>query len=115
MIGGLNPKQMEKMMKQLGMKVEEIDAEVVIIRTKEKEIVIEKPSVQKVNMMGQDTFQIQGNVVERNLESFNEEDVKLVMEQAGVSEDLAREVLKETNGDIAEAILRLEEKKEKGD
>ena len=37
-----------------------------------------------------------------------EDDVKLVMQQAGVSdESLARSALEETNGDIAEAILKL--------
>ncbi len=108
MLGGLNQRQMEKMMKQLGMKTENIDAVEVIIRTKDKEIVVENPSVQKINAMGQQTIQIQGNIVERDIQNFSEEDIKLVAEQGKVSQERAREVLDETNGDIAEAILKLQ-------
>tara|TARA_Y100000034_G_C6801567_1_gene359568 strand:- start:102 stop:425 length:324 start_codon:yes stop_codon:yes gene_type:complete len=106
MIPGMNPKKMEKMMKQLGMKQEEIDANEVIIKCSDKEIVVRNPQVSKVNMMGQETLQISGDMEERELEVFNEEDVKTVSEQANVSEDEAKAALKET-GDIAEAILKL--------
>ncbi len=37
----------------------------------------------------------------------SEEDVKLVMEQAGVDEETARKALVEAEGDLAEAILKL--------
>ena len=106
MIPGMNPKKMEKMMKQLGMNQEEIDANEVIIKCSDKEIVVRNPQVSKVNMMGQETLQISGDMEERELEVFNEEDVKTVSEQANVSEDEAKAALKET-GDIAEAILKL--------
>ena len=52
MIPGINPKQMEKAMKQLGMKQEAIEAEEVVIRCNDKEIVIRNPDVSKINMMG---------------------------------------------------------------
>ncbi|HIP85309.1 MAG TPA: Nascent polypeptide-associated complex protein [Pyrodictium sp.] len=42
---------------------------------------------------------------------FTEEDVKLVAEQAGVSLEEARRALEETGGDIAAAIILLEERK----
>jgi len=104
----LNPKQMEKMAKQLGMKMEEIDAEQVVIKLKEGgEIVIDNPQVSRINVMGQDTFQITGDITEKD-EGEEDDDVEIVAEKAGVSHDEAKRVLDETN-DIAEAILRLKE------
>jgi len=105
----LNPKQMEKMAKQLGMKMENIDAEQVIIKLQSGgEIVIDNPQVSKINVMGQDTFQITGDVTEKEEEDSDEEDVEIVAEKADVSRDEAKRVLDETN-DIAEAILKLKE------
>ena len=106
----INPKQIERAMKRMGIQATPIDAEEVIIRTPTKEIVITEPQVSKVNVLGQETFQITGAVSERERDGFTEEDVRMVAEQAGVSEDKARETLKET-GDIAEAILKLKEGK----
>ncbi len=103
----MNPKQMEKMAKQLGMKMEEIEAEQVIIKKVDGEIIINNPHITKVNMMGQDTFQITGDIEEKEEDS-SDEDVEMVASKAGVSIDEARHVLRETN-DIAEAILRLKE------
>lgn len=103
----IDPKQMEKMMKQMGMQTEEIDALEVVIRTPEKEIIISEPSVSKIKMGGQETFQIAGNVSERAKESFSQEDVKTVSEQTGVSETEARKALEESGGDLAEAIMKL--------
>ena len=100
------------MMKQLGIQQVDIPAIEVIIRTENKEIIISNPSVAKVNMMGQDTFQIMGKVHEREKDtgvSISEEDVKTVMEQAGVSEKKAREALEAANGDLAEAIIKLQD------
>ncbi|MCK4335848.1 MAG: nascent polypeptide-associated complex protein, partial [Candidatus Aenigmarchaeota archaeon] len=61
----INPKQMERMMKQMGMQMSQIDAEEVIIKTPDKEIVISNPQVSKVKAMGQETFQITGEISER--------------------------------------------------
>ncbi|MEK6835199.1 MAG: nascent polypeptide-associated complex protein [Nanoarchaeota archaeon] len=98
----INPKQMEKMMQQLGMKQEEIDASEVIIKGK-KDYIIKNPNVVKVNMMGQETLQITG-VLE---ELINEDDIKTVMEQADCSKEKAINALRENNGDLAAAILSL--------
>ena len=105
----INPKMLERAMKQMGMKMEEIEAEEVIIKGQEKDIVITNPQVSKVNMAGQDTFQITGEISERPKEKFSQEDIKMIKDQAGVSEDQARQALEET-GDIAEAILKLKNK-----
>ncbi len=104
--GKINPRQMKKLMKQMGMQMEEIEAEEVIIRQKDGEIVISNPKVSVITAMGQKTYQIVGE------ESFRsripEEDVKLVAEQAGVSLEEARKALEESSGDLAEAIMKLQ-------
>ncbi|RLI88586.1 MAG: nascent polypeptide-associated complex protein [Archaeoglobales archaeon] len=105
-----NPAQLKKMMKQMGINMEEIAAEEVIIRTRSEELVFKNPSVTKIAARGVETFQIVGSyeVIERK-PPISEEDVKLIMEQAGVSEEVARKALEEANGDLAEALLKLQE------
>ena len=102
----INPKMLEKAMKQMGIKSEEIEAEEVIIKTADKEFVITNPQVTKVNMGGQESFQIIGSIEERPKEKFSEDDIKLIVEQTGCSEEEAEEALKET-GDIAASIIKL--------
>ena len=108
MIPGMNPRQMAQAMKRLGIQQTEIDATEVIIRTPEKDLVIRNPQVSKVNMMGQNTIQVVGDIeeVERKVE-INDDDIKTVMDQAGVSEEEARTAIEETDGDLAEAIMKL--------
>jgi nascent polypeptide-associated complex subunit alpha len=101
----LNQRQIEKAMKRMGIQAQEIDAEEVIIRTESKDIVITNPQVSRVNMMGQDTFQISGEVSESE-KGVSEEDVRMVASKTGASEEEAREALSDT-GDIAQAILKL--------
>lgn len=107
----LNPKQIEKAMKRMGIQSQEIQAEEVIIKTPEKDIVISNPHVSKVNMMGQETFQIIGEVSEREKDKITEQDIEMVMNQTGASREEALEALEATKGDLAESILRLKEKK----
>ena len=110
MIPGMNPRQMAQAMKRLGIQQTEIDATEVIIRTPEKDLVIRNPQVSKVNMMGQNTIQVVGDIeeVERKVE-INDDDIKTVMDQAGVSEEEARTAIEETDGDLAEAIMKLKQ------
>ena len=59
-------------------------------------------------MMGQETFQISGEIEERNLNTeISEEDIRTVMDQANVSMEKARAAIEEAHGDLAEAILNL--------
>jgi nascent polypeptide-associated complex subunit alpha len=95
---------MASMMKKMGIKTETIDAKEVIIKG-QKTIVIKNPQVTVVDMQGQKTYQIMGNAEEKKEE--NREDLELVMEQAGATEDEAREALDGAEGDIALAILKL--------
>jgi nascent polypeptide-associated complex subunit alpha len=111
MIPGMNPGQMRKMMQRMGIQQQEIDASEVIIKTADKNIIITNPSVTKVNMMGQETFQITGNVTESASEpELNEEDIITVIEQAGVDRERAIESLKENDYDLAKTIIRLTQK-----
>jgi len=105
MFGGMDKRQMEKMMKQMGIASEELEATEVVIRTKDKDILISSPQVTKIKMGGTATFQIAGEVTERPA-GFSEGDVNIIMDQAGVGEAEARAALK-TEGDIAAAIIKL--------
>jgi len=110
-MGGLNPKKMQSMMKQLGMSQDEIEAnKVTIEKTDGTKIIFENPSVTKMNIQGNDMFQITGDFSEETSEpeAFSEEDVKTVSEKTGASEDVAKKALEET-GDLADAILKLSE------
>ena len=102
----INPKQIEKAMKRMGMQAVPIEAEEVIIKTPDKDIVISNPQVTNINMMGQQTYQIVGEVEEKPHSRFTDEDVRMVMEKAGVDEEEAKKALEE-EGDIAAAILKL--------
>ena len=106
----MNPRKMQQMMRKMGISQQEIDATEVIIRTPEKELVISNPQVSKVNMMGQETFQVVGNIEERALSEepeISEEDIKTVMEQANVDEKKAKHTIEKHNGDLAAAIMEL--------
>jgi nascent polypeptide-associated complex subunit alpha len=110
MIPGMNPRDMAKAMKKLGIKQEELDAVEVIVRCTDKDIIVQNPQVSKVNMMGQETLQITGNIIEQEKSSepdIKDEDIQTVMDQTGKSHDEALEAIKEAKGDLAEAILNL--------
>ena len=112
MMPGMNPRKMQQMMKKMGIQQVDIPATEVIIKTADQEIIITNPNVAKVNAMGQETFQIVGEQVERALSTeaeINEDDIKTVMEQSNVDEDKAKDALEKSKGDIAEAIIGLQE------
>ncbi|MEA3414361.1 MAG: nascent polypeptide-associated complex protein [Nanoarchaeota archaeon] len=107
MFGGINPRQMQGMMKKMGMSQEEIDSNKVIIeKTDGSRLIIENPSVTKIKMQGQETFQIAGEILEENL--LSEEDIQTITEKTGCSKEEAKQTLEKT-GDLAEAILELSE------
>ncbi|HLC22396.1 MAG TPA: nascent polypeptide-associated complex protein [Candidatus Nanoarchaeia archaeon] len=102
----MDPRQVQQAMKKMGMKQESIPATEVIIKTTDKEFVIRHPQVAKVTMMGEESFQITGEVEEYT--PVKEDDIQTVMEQTGCSKDEARKSLKEADGDLAQAILELQ-------
>ncbi|MFN7991173.1 MAG: nascent polypeptide-associated complex protein [Candidatus Micrarchaeia archaeon] len=102
---------MQAMMRQMGIKSEEIEAlKVTIEASGGRTIIIEQPQVTKITMQGQSSFQIAGNV--RVEEKAAADDLKLIMEQTGCSEEQAKGALEKSGGDIAAAILSLTEEKE---
>ena len=103
---------MQKMMKQMGMKQEDLNALRVEITTPDKKLVFENPEVAKIDMMGQETYQITGSPTQEAIDStpdITDEDLETVIEQTGCSLAEAQETLKETKGDLAEAIMKLSE------
>ena len=101
----LNPNLMKNLMKQVRM--EEVPATEVVIKTTNGNLVITNPSVQRMKVQGKDLFQVSGEVVEQETMEVSEEDIKLVMEQTSASEEAVLEALGESDGDIAGAILLL--------
>lgn len=107
-LGGLDPRKMQSLMKQMGIKQEEIEASRVIIEKEDSRIVIEPANVQKIIMQGQESWQITGDAREETKqEEIKEEDIDMVAEKTGKSREEARKALDETEGDIAEAIVNL--------
>jgi nascent polypeptide-associated complex subunit alpha len=105
---GMSPKKLQQMMKQMGIDVEQLEnVERVIIQLSDKELVFEDAAVTVMKAQGTKTYQISGEPTERA--RISEDDVKLVTEQAGVNENEAREALMASEGDLAEAILKLKE------
>ena len=108
----------KRMMQKMGMKIDEIDGVTeVLIRTATREIIIKEPVVTSVVVQGQRMYQVTGGSAHERTPSAEEaqpevpeEDVNLVATQAGKTVDEAKAALKESGGDLAEAILRLKQK-----
>lgn len=119
MAGGMrmNDRQMKQAMKKMGIKQSSIDdVTEVIIRTKTNEIVIRGADVVCVEMGGSKSYQISGVETVRELGAtgedapvvtFASEDVDLVMSQTGCDREKAVEALTATDGQPAEAILKI--------
>jgi len=122
---GLSPKQISRMMKQMGIEQKDVsDVKEVIIRFADREWLIASPQVTIIKQPNGESFQVVGTKTERPLTAAGTasgaaevpqkrvieipiEDAVLVAGQAGVSVETAKEALKETDGDLAAAILRL--------
>jgi nascent polypeptide-associated complex subunit alpha len=104
-------RQARRMLERLGVNLEEIEGvEEVVIRTKDKDIIIRDAHVAQVKAKGVTMFQVSGEEieeVEKKKPKFSEEDILLVAQQAGVSRERAIAALEEANGDLAKAILLL--------
>lgn len=108
----VSSRRARRMMKQMGLKMDEMgDIERVIMQGPKREIVIEGPTVAAIDMQGQKMYQVVGGkITEEALEavvSIPEEDVLLVAQQTGVSMERARVALEDSEGDLARAILML--------
>lgn len=110
MFPGMNPRQMKQMMKKVGMQQEDIDVKEVIFRMDNCDLVISNPSVSKINMMGQETYQVVGDVHEVSVDTtpdISEEDIQTVIDQTSCSKEEAKKALDDSKGDLAEAIMAL--------
>ena len=126
--GGLNPRKMKQMMEQMGIDLTEIDAEEVIIRTADEELVFDDAEVQRMDAQGQATYQIVGSPESRPRSDaadadagadegsegastdaeIPQADVEIVAGRTGASETEARAALEAAEGDLAAAVERLE-------
>ena len=107
MFGKINPKQIEGMMKKMGIAQNQLDVKRVIFEMEDKNLVIDEPSVTQINMQGQTTWQVGGVAEEESKEVYSNEDVEMVVEKTGKSGEEVRDFLEKNNGDIALAILEL--------
>lgn len=118
--GRVNPRQMKQMMKRLGIEQQDLgEVEEVVIRTADKEYVFRRVPVSAVVAQGQRIWQIIGEPIVRPRTDaptkpkevqpveIPDEDVQLVAEKAGVSEEEARRALEACGGEPAEAIINL--------
>ena len=102
MFGG----NMQQMMKQMGMDMDEIDADKVEIHVGGQKFVFKSPQVNKIDMQGQEMFQLQGDYTKEEQDP-SQEDIELVQEKTDCSEDEARQALKNTE-DVAEAVMEVQ-------
>jgi len=124
--GRMNPRQMQMMMKRLGMTNVPLDGvDEVIVRTATEEHHFRKPEVTIVTVQGVKTYQIVGEPEVRPRTTPGtgsavpapaaptapagpaEEDVELVISQTGVDRPTAIAALRDAHGAPAEAILKI--------
>jgi len=124
----MSPKQMARMMKKMGIEQKDLEGvKEVIIRFADKEWVISNPQVTAIKQSGAETYQVGGSKTERAISGTASsssdtvtqeeapapeieipmEDAALVAGQTGVDIETAKQALKETEGDLAAAILKL--------
>lgn len=101
---------MAKMMKQMGVDMDELDAEKVEIHMNGKKLVFENPQISRIDAQGNEIFQLQGSYSEEEQSSepeVSEEDIDLVVEKTGTSREEAREALEDSE-EVADAIMQLQ-------
>lgn len=108
----IDPRMLKNMMAKMGIKSTEIDAVSVVIHCADRDIVVDGPQVTQIEMNGSVSFQVAGNATERAKQpdqpiEISDEDVKLVVEKTGASEEAARKAIGDAKGDIAAAIMDL--------
>ena len=119
--GKFNSREVKRMMAQMGIKSNEMtDVKKVILYGDTKNYVIENAAVTMIEAQGQKSFQIVGNMKEvpkgagevknEEISPYNDEDIKLVMDQTVVVREKAIEALKGADGEPAQAILNLRNK-----
>ena len=109
---GMNSRKMQQMMRKMGVQQVTIPAEKVIIILKDKQFIFDSPDLSKVNMMGQETFQLLGSYREESLSDepeIDEEDIETITSQTKATKEEAKQALIKNKGDIAKTILEFSE------
>ncbi|MCS7108623.1 MAG: nascent polypeptide-associated complex protein [Sulfolobales archaeon] len=117
----MSPRELKRTLKKLGINVEELnEVSAVILETKDSEIVIENPQVVVFTSQGQKIYQIVSKdekviskkpSIDVSQVKFSEDDVNFIMSQANVDREVAVQVLKDADGDIAKALILVDERK----
>ncbi len=124
--GGMDPAKMQQTMEQMGIDMDEFDADRVTIDLADGDrLVFERPDVTRMEARGQSTYMIVGDP-DRQVGAgedpelddgdagaddgpeIPQDDVDLVATRTGVGAEGAREALEAEDGDLAAAIARLE-------
>jgi len=111
----VSPREANRMMQRMGMQVEQLDDVTrVIMETPSKRIIIDSPEVATITVQGQTMYQVGGGTMREETagEQSSADDAKLVASQAGVSQEEAAAALKQSTGDLAQAIVLLKQKKD---
>ena len=113
---GVNPRQMQRTMRSMGIKQTNIENVVeVIIRTRDQDIVLSPAEVVCIDMKGAKSYQVSGNETVMPAGSaggsaapaFAPEDIELVMSQTNCDREKAIEALEACDGQPAEAIIKI--------
>ena len=111
----VSPREANRMMQRMGMQVEQLDDVTrVIMETPSKRIIIDSPEVATITVQGQTMYQVGGGSMREETagEQSSADDANLVASQAGVSQEEAAAALKQSAGDLAQAIVLLKQKKD---
>ena len=119
----MDSRRARRMMNQMGMKMNELgDIKRVILQGDKREIIIEGPQVTSINVQGTKMYQVAGGRETEGKPStaaaaaepeeapleIPEEDILLVAQQASVSIEVAKKALEDSEGDLAQAIIKLQ-------
>ncbi len=116
----MSPREMRRMMKRMGLELQELPGveKIIIVFGDGRRLVADSPIAYLIKGKDYTMLQAMGEFVEEQIEKeeieeveISEEDVQLVASQTGVSLEEARQALKATNGDIAQAIMLIEARK----
>ncbi|MEZ0248402.1 MAG: nascent polypeptide-associated complex protein [Thermoproteus sp.] len=122
----LNPRELERYLKRMGIKMEEVDAAYVEIGLKNGDVLrIEGPAVALLKLPNKVlVYQIQTQESSISLKrreqpqqapgggyTPTDEDISLVMEQTGATREEAERALREAKGDLVQAVMSLMQKK----
>ncbi len=107
----MDNRQTRRMLERMGVSMEQLEGvEEVIIRMHDKDLVVKNATVSEMKAKGSRFYQVVGEDVEERLREkpkYTKEDIMLVAQTANVSEAKAEQALKDADGDLPQAILRL--------